>query len=176
MDPRFDWRLRAASRSKNPAKHVKDPADPKCYPRIIRKPAQQSRLSPGEPFYDAITAYEKRCVRLCFILICTYVSFLPLIASEQLETESVFKERLSSWSVSRLRAEGYCINGLSAFWLHDEQVASFMLGPGVKLPDHRFMCVTTQPLILFYKYPAGSVPPFCCRYRIPFANSPEKVL
>jgi hypothetical protein len=38
--------------------------------------------------------------------------------------------------------EGYCLTGLSAFWLQANQfgrpVAAFLLGPGRALPEHRF--------------------------------------
>lgn len=69
-------------------------------------------------------------------------SFLPLLDSEQFEDEAVLKERLSNWSVNRLQEEGYCLTGLSAFWLEANQfgrpVASFLLGPGIILPENRF--------------------------------------
>ena len=82
--------------------------------------------------------------------LCPYLSplftdvsrFLPLLAYEQAEQEAVLKDRLSSWPLDRLREEGYCLTGVTAFWLQATQfgrpVASFNLGPGVVLPDHRF--------------------------------------
>ncbi|KAJ7041270.1 P-loop containing nucleoside triphosphate hydrolase protein [Mycena alexandri] len=82
----------------------------------------------GEPYYDAIQAYTKR--------------FMEMLEAEQQEDEAVLKERLSTWSLTRLQEEGYCLTGLSAFWLDENQfgrpVASFLLGPGLALPDHRF--------------------------------------
>jgi hypothetical protein len=69
-------------------------------------------------------------------------SFLNLLAAEQAEDEAILKERLSSWTIDRLKEEGYCLTGLSAFWLEASQfgrpVASFLMGPGIVLPDHRF--------------------------------------
>ncbi|KAJ6570724.1 P-loop containing nucleoside triphosphate hydrolase protein [Mycena sp. CBHHK59/15] len=82
----------------------------------------------GEPYYDAIRAYSKR--------------FLAMLEAEQQEDEAVLKERLSTWSLTRLQEEGYCLTSLSAFWLEENQfgrpVASFLLGPGLSLPEHRF--------------------------------------
>ncbi|KAJ6542591.1 P-loop containing nucleoside triphosphate hydrolase protein [Mycena capillaripes] len=83
----------------------------------------------NEPYYDAIQTYSKR--------------FLAMLEAEQQEDEAVLKERLSTWSLTRLQEEGYCLTGLSAFWLEENQfgrpVASFLLGPGLTLPlDHRF--------------------------------------
>jgi hypothetical protein len=69
-------------------------------------------------------------------------SFLGLLAAEQAEDEAILKERLSSWSLARLKEEGYCLTGLSAYWLQANQfgrpVAAFLLGPGRALPEHRF--------------------------------------
>ena len=54
----------------------------------------------------------------------------------------MLKERLSGWSLNRLTEEGYCLTGMAAFWLEQTQfgrpVASFLLGPGIALPEHRF--------------------------------------
>jgi hypothetical protein len=59
-----------------------------------------------------------------------------------MEDEAVLRERLSSWTLGRLQAEGYCLTGLSAYWLQANQfgrpVAAFILGPGMALPEHRF--------------------------------------
>ncbi|KAF9460474.1 P-loop containing nucleoside triphosphate hydrolase protein [Collybia nuda] len=120
---RFDWRLRAPSRTRKAritgAKYAK---------YIRRKLPPLVNTVQGEPFYDAIRAYQDR--------------FLGLLDAEQVEDEAILKERLSSWSLGRLRAEGYCLTGLSAYWLQANQfgrpVASFLLGPGMTLPEHRF--------------------------------------
>ena len=73
------------------------------------------------------------------------VRFLPLLRAEQDEDEALLKERLSNWSVARLKEEGYCLTGMSAYWLDathfGRPVASFALGPGLALPEHRFECV-----------------------------------
>jgi hypothetical protein len=71
--------------------------------------------------------------------------FLPMLDAEQAEEEAVLRERLSSWSLERLREEGYCLTGMAAFWLEAVQfgrrIASFELGPGIALPEHRFAYV-----------------------------------
>jgi hypothetical protein len=65
-----------------------------------------------------------------------------MLKAEQGEDEAVLKERLSTWSLTRLEEEGYCLTGLSAYWLEENQfgrpVASFLLGPGLALSEHRF--------------------------------------
>ncbi|KIL60706.1 hypothetical protein M378DRAFT_193589 [Amanita muscaria Koide BX008] len=65
-----------------------------------------------------------------------------LILFQQAEFEAVLKDRLTSWPLNRLREEGYCLTGVSAYWLQATQfgrpVASFILGPGVVLPSHHF--------------------------------------
>lgn len=67
---------------------------------------------------------------------------MPLLEAEQAEDEAQIKQRLASWSLDRLKQEGYCITGLSAFWLQYAQmgrpVATFSLGPGEQLPQHNF--------------------------------------
>ncbi|KAJ7073280.1 P-loop containing nucleoside triphosphate hydrolase protein [Mycena belliarum] len=91
---------------------------------------QPPRIDVGwnEPYYDAIRAYTKR--------------FMAMLEAEQQEDEAVLKERLSTWSLNRLQEEGYCLTGLSAYWLQESQfgrpVASFLLGPGLALSEHRF--------------------------------------
>jgi hypothetical protein len=68
--------------------------------------------------------------------------FLSLLAAEQAEQEAILKERLSTWTLDRLKAEGYCLTHLSAFWLQAQQfgrpAAVFLLGPGMTLPESRF--------------------------------------
>lgn len=65
-----------------------------------------------------------------------------MLEAEQAEDEAVLKERLSSWSLDRLKEEGYALTGMAAYWLDVTQfgrpVASFLLGPGLALPEHRF--------------------------------------
>ena len=71
-----------------------------------------------------------------------------MLAAEQAEEEAILKERLSTWTLDRLKAEGYCLTHLSAFWLRANQfgrpVAVFLLGPGKALPDHRFEYATAS--------------------------------
>ena len=65
-----------------------------------------------------------------------------MLDAEQAEEESIVQERLASWSLQRLKSEGYCLTDMSAFWLEatrfDSSVAAFSLGPGIALPHHRF--------------------------------------
>ncbi|KAJ7442181.1 P-loop containing nucleoside triphosphate hydrolase protein [Mycena galericulata] len=123
--PRFDWRLRAASRAPTAKGH--DTVGRKI--RYVRR-MQPPRIDVGwnEPYYDAIQSYSKR--------------FMAMLEAEQQEDEAVLKERLSTWSLTRLQEEGYCLTGLSSYWLEENQfgrpVASFLEGPGLTLPEHRF--------------------------------------
>ncbi|KDQ54482.1 hypothetical protein JAAARDRAFT_135529 [Jaapia argillacea MUCL 33604] len=124
---RFDWRLRAPSRARGPRDPaVEDPHKRKTSLKRVRPPHMNVGL--GAPFYEEIQAYQAH--------------FLPMLDSEQAEDETVLRERLANWSLDRLQEEGYCLTGLSAFWLDANQfgrpVASFDLGPGIALPDHRF--------------------------------------
>ena len=65
-----------------------------------------------------------------------------MLDAEQAEEEAIVKERLASWSIQRLKSEGYCLTDMSAFWLEEtrfeKSVAAFSLGPGVVLPHNRF--------------------------------------
>ena len=62
-------------------------------------------------------------------------------AEEESEKEEILK-RLETMSLQKLQEEGYCITGLSAFWLSDthfgKPVASLIMGAGVALPQHLF--------------------------------------
>lgn len=66
--------------------------------------------------------------------------FLPLLELELAEEEKEMRERLAKWPVKKLCNEGYCITGMSAFWLDSKygRIAAFGLGPGVALPDNKF--------------------------------------
>lgn len=85
-------------------------------------------------------------------LLYLIVSFLPLLAAEQDEAENVLKQRLATWSLNRLKEDGYCLTELSAYWVKENQfgrpVASFSLGPGVILPENRFEYVTIDILCM----------------------------
>jgi len=86
----------------------------------------------------------------CFILLkLVFVRYLKLLALEEAESEAALKDRLSTWSVDLLRKEGYCMTGLSAYWLKANQfgrpVAAFLLGPGLNLPESKFECVFPRP-------------------------------
>lgn len=66
--------------------------------------------------------------------------FLPLLELELAEEEKEMRERLAKWPVKKLCDEGYCITGMSAFWLDSKsgRIAAFNLGPGLALPDNKF--------------------------------------
>lgn len=78
-------------------------------------------------------------------LIISFLSFLPLLQYEQDEEESLIRERLGTWSLPKLKDEGYTLTGLSAYWLEGTRfgkpMASFSLGPGLHLPEHKFLYV-----------------------------------
>ncbi|KAF9238389.1 P-loop containing nucleoside triphosphate hydrolase protein [Melanogaster broomeanus] len=141
---RFDWRLRATSRYKG----TLDPPYKQDGRRVYMKRTVPTdrQLQPDEPFYEEIQAYNNR--------------FLPLLEAEQAEVEAVLYERLSTWPLSRLREEGYCITDLSAFWVEAPQfrnpIACFTLGPGVTLPEHRFQNGTQ--ILLSQRDPLHEVP------------------
>ncbi|KAG6837045.1 hypothetical protein H0H93_015616 [Arthromyces matolae] len=123
---RFDWRLRASSRTPKPTIPPYGTFIRGKYPP--RKQPSTQPVSRGDKLYAAVSAYEDR--------------FKRLLEAEQQEAEAALKERLSTWGLDRLKEEGYCLTNLSAYWLQENQfgrpVAAFALGPGLVLPDHRF--------------------------------------
>ncbi|KAI0077675.1 P-loop containing nucleoside triphosphate hydrolase protein [Panus rudis PR-1116 ss-1] len=126
---RFDWRLRATSRPRPSHKQGAFKVQSHGRRRGPKRVAPlEEDAQKGDPLYAAIQAYKDH--------------FLPLLAAEQGEDEAVLRERLSSWSVERLKSEGYCLTDLGAYWLeknmYGRPVASFSLGPGIKLPEHKF--------------------------------------
>ncbi|KAJ4481077.1 P-loop containing nucleoside triphosphate hydrolase protein [Lentinula aciculospora] len=131
---RFDWRLRATSRpqcGKHEAKtEEKSPA------LIKRVKPSQAALTERSPYFAALNEYKSH--------------FLPLIRYEQDEEESVIRERLGTWSMPKLKDEGFTLTGLSAYWLEGTRfgkpMASFSLGPGLDLPEHKFL--TGTPILL----------------------------
>lgn len=71
---------------------------------------------------------------------------MHLLHLEEAEDAESYQHRLATWPIKRLQDEGYCITGLSAYWVtnatqYGRPVASFELGPGVKLPASKFTCV-----------------------------------
>ncbi|TCD69007.1 hypothetical protein EIP91_009229 [Steccherinum ochraceum] len=123
---RFDWRTRAASRVTPKHAHLTRKTRDK-WPKRTGPP--QIDLRPGEPYYEEYERYKGH--------------FLGPLDAEQAEDEAVLRDRLSSWSVNRLKEEGYCITGLAAYWQEKRQfgrpVAAFSLGPGITLPpEHQF--------------------------------------
>lgn len=71
---------------------------------------------------------------------------MPLLDSEEAESRNDILERLATWSLERLKAEGYCLTDLSAYWCKANQygrpVAAFQLGPGIIFPENlKLECV-----------------------------------
>ncbi|KAJ2915118.1 hypothetical protein MD484_g5315, partial [Candolleomyces efflorescens] len=85
-------------------------------------------LVEGQPFYEEVKEYKDH--------------FLPAINAEQLEDEAVLQERLANWDLEKLQEEGYCLTDMLAFWMQKQMfgmpTATFQLGPGITLPEHRF--------------------------------------
>ncbi|KAL1756437.1 P-loop containing nucleoside triphosphate hydrolase protein [Schizophyllum commune] len=65
-----------------------------------------------------------------------------MLEAEQREEQEVVRERLATWPLSKLSEEGYCLQGMSAYWLEADlfgrPVANFSMGPGMTLPEHKF--------------------------------------
>lgn len=141
LSQRFDWRLRATSRINRT-----QPLDGQRHRRYVKRVIPPHiHVREGEPFFEQIQAYNEQFVALlnfALVLNRSFRSFLPLLESEQTQDEEVLRERLSTWSLLRLQEEGYTLTGLSAFWMgapkFGRPVASFSLGPGIDLPEHRF--------------------------------------
>lgn len=125
---RFDWRLRASSRANGHLTQTSHQPQDTHRGYIKRIAPPRVHTQPGDAYFEAIQAYEAR--------------FLPLLEAERDEGESVLRERLATWSLPRLREEGYCLTGLSAFWLgaphFGRPVACFTQGPGLVFAEHRF--------------------------------------
>ncbi|KAF8583439.1 P-loop containing nucleoside triphosphate hydrolase protein [Ramaria rubella] len=124
---RYDWRYRAPSR-RRPGGLIDPPLtnEKVRHPRRYKPPTVP--LSFGEPWYEEIQNYRLR--------------FLALLTAEQETETNLIKTRLANWPRDKLQRDGYCLTGLSSFWLHSNQfgkpVAAFLLGPGIALPYHRF--------------------------------------
>ena len=60
--------------------------------------------------------------------------------------------RLSTWTLEQLKAEGICLNGMYAYWsstkTYGMPTAVFKLGPGLLLPEHKFEYVQETSLHL----------------------------
>ncbi|KIK55179.1 hypothetical protein GYMLUDRAFT_176062 [Collybiopsis luxurians FD-317 M1] len=122
---RYNWRLQATSRSRRVKPAVKV-GEPSSFIKRVR--VLPTTLSGDEPYQASLERYKSH--------------FLPLLEYEQKEEESVIRERLSTWSLSKLKDEGFTLTGLSAYWLEGTRfgkpMASFSLGPGLHLPEHKF--------------------------------------
>ncbi|KAJ2935326.1 hypothetical protein H1R20_g1768, partial [Candolleomyces eurysporus] len=95
---------------------------------IRRRKADMSPFVEGQDFYEEVREYKEH--------------FLPAINAEQLADEAVLQERLANWDLNKLQEEGYCLTGMLAFWMQKQMfgmpTATFQLGPGITLPEHRF--------------------------------------
>ncbi|KAF9265736.1 P-loop containing nucleoside triphosphate hydrolase protein [Marasmius fiardii PR-910] len=129
---RFDWRIRPKNRFKavwaaSDSATVEPSQKKASFVRRVKPPP--STLEPHEPFYGAVQKYQER--------------FIPLLRDEQNEEEHVLRERLSTWPLAKLKEEGYTLTGLSAYWQKETRfgrpVASFLLGPGLALPEHKLL-------------------------------------
>jgi hypothetical protein len=140
---RFDWRCRAPSRAPSRSHGHRVSRDGKdAQAHVKRVVPQQLEIEPGGRFYHEVKAYEDRWVLIpCLRSLPSFLSarFLPLLEAEQAEEEKEMRERLAKWPIKKLCDRGYCITGVSAFWLDSKfgHVAAFGLGPGVALPDHK---------------------------------------
>ena len=144
ISPRFDWRTRASVVKRKKQKYVR------------RVDPEATTARPGDLFFSEINTYEERCAASSCTLTQPeiFLRFLPLLAAEQEEQEAVIRERLSTWSVERLQQEGYCITGMSAYWIESKRFgrpeAAFSLGPGVQLPSNgRFECASLYARLVF---------------------------
>ncbi|KAL1743074.1 P-loop containing nucleoside triphosphate hydrolase protein [Schizophyllum fasciatum] len=65
-----------------------------------------------------------------------------MLEAEHREEQEVVRERLATWPLPKLSEEGYCLQGMSAYWLEADlfgrPVANFSMGPGMNLPEHKF--------------------------------------
>ncbi|KAF8512101.1 P-loop containing nucleoside triphosphate hydrolase protein [Hysterangium stoloniferum] len=123
---RYDWRSRASSR-KNPGGLIDPPLPSKGNTRYSRRIDPVIEDVPN-PWHEAVQNYKLR--------------FLDLLKAEEEEERKLINSRLAEWPLDKLQKNGYCLTGLSAFWLDAPQfgkrVAAFTKGPGVTLPYHRF--------------------------------------
>lgn len=141
---RFDWRLRASSRS--PKKEGEADTEQQTPPKRKRLQDLQSDLG---PFRQAFEDYKLKCVHLCFLfffffeehLLISGSRFFNLLQLEEKKEAATLQNRLSTWGIHRLEREGYCQTSLYAYWLSANRfgkpVASFSLGPGIILPDSK---------------------------------------
>jgi hypothetical protein len=142
--PRFDWRRRAPSRAPFRSHGHKFSCDGKgAQTHVKRVVPQQLEIESGGRFYHEVKAYEDRWVLFFMfevIIKLLFARFLPLLEAEKVEDEKELRERLAKWPIKKLCDRGYCITGMSAFWLDTkfDHVAAFGFGPGVALPDHKF--------------------------------------
>ncbi|KAF5314486.1 hypothetical protein D9619_011769 [Psilocybe cf. subviscida] len=124
LKSRFDWRERAKSRRKS---------DTSALDRV----PLTKRVRPAAPSATPIDASTS----LAFHRYSA--KFMKLLKLEEAEDAASYQHRLATWPIKRLQDEGYCITGLSAYWVTDatqygRPIANFELGPGIKLPTSKF--------------------------------------
>lgn len=142
--PRFDWRRRAPSRAPSRTPRQRSSYDGKdVRTHVKRVVPQQLDIEPGGRFCHEVKAYEDRWGSSFVFEVITnplFARFLPLLELEQAEDEKEMRERLAKWPIKKLCDRGYCITGMSGFWLDPKfgHIAAFGLGPGVALPDNKF--------------------------------------
>ncbi|KAF9526041.1 P-loop containing nucleoside triphosphate hydrolase protein [Crepidotus variabilis] len=120
---RYDWRQKSVSRmSQKERQREKDAKS-----GFIRKRPDPPDMDVGDPYHVAVRDYKEK--------------FYALLEHEEEEDAAALRNRLSTWSVQRLEREGYCLTGVSAYWLaatrYGRPVASFTLGPGEVIPDNK---------------------------------------
>ena len=135
--PRFDWR-----------RHVPSPKPPlSTFQKVPERRAQPPLPAYSHPYGTHIQKYKAQsvttpCSRPANQLLTLSSSFIPLLSFERAENEAVVRERLSNWSLDRLKQEGYFVTGTKAYWVDLQTtarpVACFLLGPGIILPPHVF--------------------------------------
>ncbi|KAF5353493.1 hypothetical protein D9756_008080 [Leucocoprinus leucothites] len=119
--PRFDWRNCKSSRIVIPQS---TPTARRRYPhrKVPTLPVTEST----DPYHGAIKNYHNH--------------FLPLLRKEEEENGNEVFERLKTWSLERLKSEGYCLTDVVAYWTknnsYGKAVAVFQVGAGVCLPEN----------------------------------------
>ncbi|KAF8335696.1 P-loop containing nucleoside triphosphate hydrolase protein [Cantharellus anzutake] len=134
---RFDWKSKLLQRNRrllNNQLHDQHPTRP-----LRRYKPASVELRPDMPYFEEIDRYIKR--------------YDPLLIQEQSVEDEAYLERLREWPLEKLIEEGYCLTGLSAFWLEATQfgkpVAVFSLGPGKAI-----YCSPGRQVILSRSHPS----------------------
>ncbi|KAF9553856.1 P-loop containing nucleoside triphosphate hydrolase protein [Agrocybe pediades] len=120
---RYDWRKRATSRTTGQMTTDEEKSRHKKRLRVA-----ENDFGPHSPYYNRILHYSSR--------------FRKLLDLEEAEDEAALKHRLSTWSLAKLKKEGYCLTDLKAYWLKETQfgrpVADFLAKDvGDRLPENK---------------------------------------